>query len=375
MPPISHPTPSDFYSRSHIDFYPDQIRHSFQLAASCDSSRYRYQITKARSQKDFTALLGYVSIDGAEYCSFIRLDFKANWMQEFIRLYGRTLGSCIRAKLEVKNNEHKESREIVVDMPFCHRSCSYATEIWHRLDVNQGNWHSPSVRSLMGRQAPITRSESMSKLVQDFTQLRSISTRFEELEKHQNQVCDNNLERVVQRANRATPNSPENDEYLGRYHLNFQDTIKYIYDTNRDVPDVEYRDAMLDPKYTARSLEENIIRVKWLLQEELGGDCIFAHVVKIPPGAIEGVHLHIGSEEVYYFISGEGLALVGEFDDKQFHNFPLRQVPVLGLGTQNCRELPVGPGSLLYTKSGGYHGIKNTGQTDLVFFAFLQHSH
>lgn len=367
---------SHYYSQSHVDFYPDQIRHSFQLTATCDSSRYRYQVTKVRSQKDLTVILGYISLDGVEYSSFVRLEFKAHWLRECIRQFGRTLGSCIRARLIVNTEEQMEGKALVVDLPFCHRSSSYATEIWHRLETNQGYWHSPSVRTLMGRQAPITRIESMSEFVQDFTKVLSIYARFEELNEYEHKVCDNNFERVIQRPKQAVPNSPENNEYLGHYYLNFRNAIKYIFDTNREVQDIEYRDAMLDPRYAAKSSTDNIMRVKWLIQEELGGECIFAHIVTIPPGATEGVHLHIGSEEVYYFISGKGIALVGDLYNKQFQDYPSRTTPVLGLlNPQNCRELPVGPGSLLYTKSGGYHGIENTGETDLVFFAFLQHSH
>ena len=33
-----------------------------------------------------------------------------------------------------------------------------------------------------------------------------------------------------------------------------------------------------------------------------------------------------------------------------------------------------GPGSVIYTKSGGMHGIRNVGKSDLKFVAFLYHS-
>jgi oxalate decarboxylase/phosphoglucose isomerase-like protein (cupin superfamily) len=34
----------------------------------------------------------------------------------------------------------------------------------------------------------------------------------------------------------------------------------------------------------------------------------------------------------------------------------------------------VKPGSVIFTKSGGMHGIRNTGNADLKFVAFLYHS-
>jgi oxalate decarboxylase/phosphoglucose isomerase-like protein (cupin superfamily) len=36
-----------------------------------------------------------------------------------------------------------------------------------------------------------------------------------------------------------------------------------------------------------------------------------------------------------------------------------------------CRELQVQPGSVIYTKSGGVHGIRNPGTEPLKFVAFL----
>jgi oxalate decarboxylase/phosphoglucose isomerase-like protein (cupin superfamily) len=38
------------------------------------------------------------------------------------------------------------------------------------------------------------------------------------------------------------------------------------------------------------------------------------------------------------------------------------------------KELPVRPGSIIFTKSGGMHGIRNAGVAPLRFVAFLYHS-
>ena len=49
---------------------------------------------------------------------------------------------------------------------------------------------------------------------------------------------------------------------------------------------------------------------------------------------------------------------------------------MFGLGKEKFKELPVRPGSMIYTKSGGMHGIRNpAGNTEpLKFVAFLYHS-
>ena len=49
---------------------------------------------------------------------------------------------------------------------------------------------------------------------------------------------------------------------------------------------------------------------------------------------------------------------------------------MFGLGTQMFKELPVKAGSMIFTKSGGMHGIRNppTSTQNLKFVAFLYHS-
>jgi oxalate decarboxylase/phosphoglucose isomerase-like protein (cupin superfamily) len=48
--------------------------------------------------------------------------------------------------------------------------------------------------------------------------------------------------------------------------------------------------------------------------------------------------------------------------------------PVYGLFPRECVRLPVSPGHVIFTKSGGVHGIRNTGTEPLKFVAFLYHS-
>ena len=54
--------------------------------------------------------------------------------------------------------------------------------------------------------------------------------------------------------------------------------------------------------------------------------------------------------------------------------YPIESRMTMGLGYYDYRRLPVKPGSVIFTKSGGMHGIRNTGSADLKFVAFLYHS-
>jgi mannose-6-phosphate isomerase-like protein (cupin superfamily) len=109
--------------------------------------------------------------------------------------------------------------------------------------------------------------------------------------------------------------------------------------------------------------------------ETTADECLTA----LPPGAVEGTHQHIGSEELYYFIEGEGVAYLGDGDDPMVDKaYPLVEpMPdIYGLGPKPCRQVPVRPGITLFTKSGGIHGVRNpAGNTGpLKFVAFGYHS-
>jgi oxalate decarboxylase/phosphoglucose isomerase-like protein (cupin superfamily) len=125
----------------------------------------------------------------------------------------------------------------------------------------------------------------------------------------------------------------------------------------------------------AEARDDNIIEMRWVLQREFGSSVVFFHKVTIPPGAIEGTHRHIGTEEVYCIVEGQGVAYMGEGDDPANETYPLVAREIYGLGIRYCRELPLKPGSVIYTKSGGIHGIRNNSTTDpLRFVAFLYHT-
>jgi mannose-6-phosphate isomerase-like protein (cupin superfamily) len=96
--------------------------------------------------------------------------------------------------------------------------------------------------------------------------------------------------------------------------------------------------------------------------------------VTIPPNTTEGTHRHVGSEELYYITEGQGIAYMGDDDDPSSAHYPLVVRDLYGIGPKPCREVPVGPGSVIFTKSGGIHGIRNPGAQPLRFVAFLYHS-
>jgi len=65
---------------------------------------------------------------------------------------------------------------------------------------------------------------------------------------------------------------------------------------------------------------------------------------------------------------------MGVADDPTTEPYPTVARSVYTLGSRPCKELPVRPGSVLFTKSGGIHGIRNTGTAPLKFVAFLYHT-
>ncbi|KOG88251.1 cupin, partial [Streptomyces varsoviensis] len=182
---------------------------------------------------------------------------------------------------------------------------------------------------------------------------------------------DNAYLRSHQEPRTQEPSSPENTIADSNYLLDFRRGF-FIPDSSGVAP-VNYRNAMSDEGSPDRR-DDNIVRMRWLFQRELGSDLVFFHEVTVPPHAVEGTHRHIGSEELYYVVSGAGLAYTGDGDAADTDGYPLVERPVFGVGPVKCRELPVRPGSVLYTKSGGVHGIRNPFDEPLVFVAFLYHT-
>jgi len=129
-----------------------------------------------------------------------------------------------------------------------------------------------------------------------------------------------------------------------------------------------------DNPEAAKGVNDNVIEMRWVLQREFGSSVVFFHKVTIPPHTIEGTHRHIGTEELYCIVEREGIAYLGEGDYPDAAKYKLVDRHVFGQGVRPCREVPVKPGSVIFTKSGGIHGIRNDGDTPLRFVAFLYHT-
>src|SRR5262249_35582635 len=195
---------------------------------------------------------------------------------------------------------------------------------------------------------------------------------------------DNNYQRTHQAPiNAQQPSAPQNTVQDMNYLLDFQ---RGWFQHASDVTPVLYRNAMMlaqrDGTYTnPDARDDNILAMRWLFQRELGGSMIFFHEVTIPPGKVEGNHQHVGSEELYYIIQGNGIAYLRVGDDPELGDendarYRTVEREVFGLGMRKFKELPVSPGSMIFTKSGGMHGIRNPPEAtqDLKFVAFLYHS-
>jgi mannose-6-phosphate isomerase-like protein (cupin superfamily) len=153
------------------------------------------------------------------------------------------------------------------------------------------------------------------------------------------------------------PSRPQNTVDALNYLIDFQ---RGWFFNAKDVQPVRYRNAMMTDD-NSESREDNIIEMKWLVQRELGSSVVFFHEVTIPPGTVEGTHRHIGTEELYFITEGKGIAYMADGDDPNNEKFPIVERDIYTLGKLKCRELPVEPGSVIFTKSGGVHGIRNDG--------------
>lgn len=84
-----------------------------------------------------------------------------------------------------------------------------------------------------------------------------------------------------------------------------------------------------------------------LRQIQLKGKCRFFGSMVIKPGCSIGLHRHDNEEEIYYIISGGGLA------------------------EDNGIRQPVKPGDIILTGNGASHSIENTGSEDLIVLGVI----
>jgi mannose-6-phosphate isomerase-like protein (cupin superfamily) len=364
-----------------IVFFPDRIYHAQYLNAT-RSSRYRYNVTEVRNKLDIAILKGEVYMDGSLLTNFIRIEYRASRLIELVREKGRFLQDAILAYFKVVPADSSKAADATIKLHFCPWIRAYQAEIWGTLEPPAGMSHDIKVLSLMGRDGSITRLRNFDPALTDIDSIRQVITAIREDDIDEpfgyqinDPAWDNNYSRTIQVPNTQDPSAAQNTVELKNYELNFR---RGWYLDARETAPVRYLNGMVDytdPNNPDRS-PNNIIEMRWMLQQELGTALVYFHEVTIPPGCIEGTHRHIGSEELYYIFEGEGLAHMGEGDDPNVATgpYPRKEVDVFGLGKLPIREVPVKPGTIIYTKSGGIHGIRNPGANPLRFVAFGYHT-
>ena len=357
-----------------IVFFPDRIYHARYLSAT-RSSRYRYAVSEVRSGATVTAMKGQVFFGGEPLCNMLRLEYSAQRLLELARERGRSLGPTLRGWCKLWGHHGANQVESNIVLHFDAVVGAYCVELWETLEPPQGATHDYRVLPLMGRDAPITRAPALVSQLHDVKALRGIEfavreddTQYPTRRPTADPQWDNNFARTIQAPNTQEPSAGQNTVDVKNYLLDFQ--RGFFFEDAHAVEPVRYRNAMLDDNDPDRG-DDNVIEMRWVLQREFGSDVVFFHEVTIPPGTVEGTHRHIGSEELYYITAGEGIAYMQDGDDPANDRYPLVTRQIYGLDPRPCRELPVKAGSVIYTKSGGVHGIRNPGSEPLRFVAFL----
>jgi mannose-6-phosphate isomerase-like protein (cupin superfamily) len=358
-----------------VVFFPDRIYHAEYLDAT-RSHRYRYNVHEVRSKAEVTALKAQVFLDGRFLANLVRIEYRGRRLVETAREAGRFLRERIHCWLRLERRDGSGA-DALLPLHYCRWIDAYQVELWETLEPAEGTAHDHRVLDQMGREAPITRVAAVRPVLADLPALAKVRIALREAARDQpagwaigDPSWDNHYGRNVQVPNTPEPSSPANTVPEDHYLLDFQ--RGWLLQAPAVAP-VNYRNAMMNAD-DPRRRDDNIIAMRWILQQELGGTVTFFHEVTIPPGTVEGTHRHIGSEELYYIVRGEGEAYLGEHDDPAQAALPVIEMPLFGLDPRRVRVAPVRPGTVIFTKSGGIHGIRNTGAVDLVFVAFLYHS-
>jgi hypothetical protein len=375
-----------------VVFFPDRIYHSAYLNAT-RSSRYRYDVLEVRGYHEVMCLKGRVFLDGNLCANFLRIEYRGSRLTEAMRSTSRLLRDRCSAWLLLTTSTGAQAvtpDDRLLTLHWDDWVNAYQAEIWDTLAPPVRSSHPISVLSLMGRDNEITCVPEITPMLADVRAIRQVELAFREPQGVyasgalvRDPCWDNNYARTHQEPRKADPSSPDNTVPDKNYMLDFQ---RGWYKLAANVTPVEYRNAMMlpgsDGSYTnPDAADDNIIAMRWLFQRELGGSMIFFHEVTIPPGKVEGNHQHVGSEELYYIIQGSGIAYLRVGDDPSLGDetdtrYPTVTREVFGLGRQQFKELPVQAGNMIFTKSGGMHGIRNPKENtqDLKFVAFLYHS-
>ncbi len=358
-----------------VVFYPDRIYHAAYLNAT-RSKRYRYNVREVRNQLDIGVMKGEVYLDGEFLTNFLRIEYRASRLVELAREEGRFLKGELLVWIRTRP-EGLETAEATLKMRYCPWVDAYQVELWETLEPPAGKSHDFSVLDLMGASNSITRARQLDPALKDLAKLRQLELAFRENDRDlpfgweiKQPQWDNNYLRTHEEPRTQAPSAGENTIKDENYFFDFR---RGWFLQAEDFAPVRYRNAMMNADDPERH-DDNIVEMRWLLQRELGGSLVFFHEVTVPPGKVEGTHRHIGTEELYYIISGEGLAYMGENDDPNLSGFPTVERSIFGMDRRPCKELPVRAGNVIFTKSGGIHGIVNPSSEPLKFVAFLYHT-
>lgn len=359
----------------HVVFFPDRIYHAQYLNAT-RSGRYRYDVQEVRGKNDINVLKGSVYMDGRFLSNFLRIEYRASRLVEKVRIKNRFLRGELWAYVNLLP-EGAASASAMVKLHYCPWIDAYQVEIWETLEAPANSRHDFKVLDMMGVQGSITTKAELRGALRELKPLRRLELAFRENERDLpfgyfigEPEWDNNYERSIQVPNTNAPSSGLNTVQVLNYLIDFQ--RGWFIESEKTEP-VRYLNAMMNELDSERR-GDNVIEMRWLTQNEMGSQLVFFHEVTIPPGMVEGTHRHIGSEELYYIVAGEGIAYMGEGDDPATASYPTVERSIFGIGIKKCKELPVKQGSVIYTKSGGIHGIRNPGTQPLKFVAFLYHS-
>jgi mannose-6-phosphate isomerase-like protein (cupin superfamily) len=358
-----------------VVFYPDRIYHARYLNATT-STRYRYYVHEVRAKSDIILMKGAVFLDGGELANIMRIEYRANRLLESVRENNRQLGRRVLATFQLEDGDGTMTGEQSVWLNYCPWIDALQVELWSTTAPPDRTVHDFRVLSSMGAGGSIVASP----FSMDLPSVRRVHIKFMEDERVDLlgwKITDRAADDFYgPRGNTQVPISPEPDATV-----NNVETDLFILDFRRGwfldsttTDPVRYMDPMMNKEKKDKD-PNNVVEMRWLLQQEFGGTVRFFHEVTVPPGVVEGTHRHVGSEELYYIVSGEGTAYLGEFDDPTLNQVPVVERDIFGIGPRRCREVSVRRGHVIFTKSGGIHGIENPHPTEpLVFVAFLYHS-
>lgn len=361
-----------------VVFYPDRVYHDYALSAT-RSDRYRYNVQEVRNVLDIGVMKGEVYLDGVFYANILRIEYRGGRLIEGIREKNRYMKDQVMCWVKVIPDDATKVAEDTLHLHYDPRIGAYYVEVWQTLEPPEGNHHNFKVLNLMGHENAITCVPAFLPAMADLGTLTRVDLAFREdgVEIPRGYhiglndiVWDNDYLRSHEAPNTQNPSDSANTVADSNYELTFQ--REFVVDANTVAP-VRYRNPMMDPG-NPDAADTNIIEMRWLFQRELGGSLVFFHEVTVPPGGVEGTHQHIGTEELYYIVSGSGFAYVGEGMAVGTDSLPTVQRWIYGLDPQPCKEVPVSPGKVIFTKSGGIHGIRNPGAEPLKFVAFLYHT-